>query len=60
MLIDQLTEFREMLKESEIAPPKKFYSGKSAGKDDLIMSLLLAIHWSGFFYKSPKYVNYHH
>lgn len=59
VLIDQLTEFREMLKESEIQQPKKFYSGKAAGKDDLIMSLLLNVHWSGFFYKSPKYTHYH-
>jgi hypothetical protein len=60
MLIEQLTEFREMLKESETQQPKKFYSGKCVGKDDLIMSLLLAIHWSGFFYKSGKYTHFHH
>jgi hypothetical protein len=59
MLIDQMTEFREMLKESEVQQPKKFYSGKSVGKDDLIMSLLLNIHWSGFFYRSPKYEHLH-
>lgn len=59
MLIDQLTEFREMLKESDVAQPKKFYSGKSVGKDDLVMSLLLNIHWSGFFYRSPKYEHLH-
>lgn len=60
MLIDQMTEFREMLKESEVHQPKKFYSGKAVGKDDLMMSLMLNIHWSGFFYRSPKYEHYHH
>lgn len=60
MLIDQMSEFREMLKESEIHQPKKFYSGKAVGKDDLVMSLMLNIHWSGFFYRSPKYEHYHH
>jgi len=55
MLIDQMTEFREIIKESEIHQPKKFYSGKTVGKDDLMMSLMLNIHWSGFFYRSVKY-----
>ena len=49
-------EFREMLKVSDIEQPRKSYSGKcGSGKDDLVMSLLLNIHWSGFFYRSPKY-----
>lgn len=55
MLIDQLSEFREMIKGNEISAPKKFYSGKSVGKDDIVMSLLLNVHWSGFLYHSPKY-----
>jgi hypothetical protein len=59
MLIDQLTEFREMIKASDVDQPKKFYSGKSVGKDDLVMSLLLNIHWSGFFYRAPKYQHLH-
>jgi hypothetical protein len=58
MLEEQILEFREVLRESEIAAPKKFYSGKTVGKDDLVMSLLLNIHWSGFLFKSPKYEHY--
>ena len=60
ILIDQLTEFREMIKESEVNAPKKFFSGKVVGKDDAIMSFLLCIHWSAFFYRSPKYQHLHH
>jgi hypothetical protein len=59
MLIDQMQEFAEVLKESPTEKPKKFYSGKDAGKDDLIMALLIMIHWCGFWYKSPKYSHYH-
>lgn len=59
LLIDQMQEFAEVLKESEIDKPKKYYSGKGAGKDDLVMSLLLMIHWCGFYYRSPKYSHYH-
>lgn len=59
LLIDQMREFAEVLKESSTDKPKKFYSGKGAGKDDTIMALLLMIHWCGFWYKSPKYSHYH-
>lgn len=60
MLEEQLIEFREMLQESHngTGQPKKFYSGKMAGKDDLVMSLMLNIHWSGYLYKNPKYEHY--
>ena len=58
-LIDQMQEFSEILKESQTEKPKRFYSGKGAGKDDLIMALLLMVHWSGFWYKAPKYSHYH-
>jgi hypothetical protein len=58
-LIDQMTEFAEVLKESDLAKPRKFYSGKAAGKDDLIITLLMCMHWSGFFLTSPKYAHMH-
>lgn len=58
-LLHQMEEFAEVLKESEVDKPRKFYSGKAAGKDDLIITLLLAIHWSGFFFRADKYANYH-
>lgn len=60
MLIDQLGEFREILRENNAShTTSKSYSGKGTGKDDIVMSLLLNIHWSGYFYKSSKYYNYH-
>lgn len=59
ILINQMSEFAEVLRESEVDKPKKFYSGKAgSGKDDLIITLLLACHWSEFFYKAPKYLTY--
>lgn len=60
MLIDQLSEFAEVLKEDnmKIHKPKRFYSGKAAGKDDLILSLLLSAYWSGYFFSSGKYINF--
>lgn len=59
ILIDQMQEFAEILKESDTEKPKKSYTGKGSGKDDLIMALLLMVHWCGFWYKSPKYSHYH-
>lgn len=59
ILIDQMQEFAEELKESRTEKPKKSYSGKGAGKDDLIMSLLLMVHWCAFWYKADKYSSYH-
>lgn len=59
ILIDQMQEFAEVLKESHTEKPKKSYSGKDAGKDDLIMALLIMMNWCGFWYKSPKYSHYH-
>lgn len=60
MLIDQLSEFAEVLKEDtmKVNKPKRFYSGKAAGKDDLILSLLLSAYWSGYFFSSGKYINF--
>lgn len=60
MLMDQLSEFAEVLKEDnmKIHKPKRFYSGKAAGKDDLILSLLLSAYWSGYFFSSGKYINF--
>ena len=56
MLFLQMRDFSEILKENEIDKPKKYWSGKAAGKDDLIITLMLVVYWSGFFYK--KYSNY--
>jgi hypothetical protein len=60
LFFDQLQSFSEVLRESEVAKPKKFYSGKTNGtsKDDLIISFLLGVHWSGFFYRNPKYAHF--
>lgn len=61
ILIDQLSEFAVVLKEDnlKVQKPRKFYSGKVAGKDDLVISLLLCCYWSGYFYSSGKYDSYH-
>jgi hypothetical protein len=59
ILIDQMSEFAEMLKVSDIEKPKKSYSGKANGPDDVIMALLIMMHWCSFWYKSPKYAHYH-
>lgn len=61
MLVDQMSEFAEVLKEDHmnVNKPKRFYSGKAAGKDDLIISLLLCSYWSGYFFSSGKYDNFH-
>lgn len=60
-LLDQMSGFCEVLRESDVSQPKKFYSGKKgpAGKDDVIMTLMLMVHWSSFFFTSPKYSHYH-
>ncbi|GBG28599.1 Hypothetical Protein FCC1311_048202 [Hondaea fermentalgiana] len=58
MLQAQLLDFQEVLKNSEFGKPRKFYSGKTAGKDDLIISLLLCTYWSGFLYTNPRYAHY--
>jgi hypothetical protein len=54
-LFEQLTNFSEIIKESELQKPKKYYNGKDAGKDDLMMTLLLATYWKTFFFTSNKY-----
>ena len=55
----QIHDFAEVVKEYETKKPKKFYSGKKSGKDDLVLALMLTVHWSGFYYKSPKYSHFH-
>lgn len=59
-LMDQVREFTEVIKDTTVSGGKrrKFYTGKNTGKDDLVMSLLLAIHWSGFWYNAPKYATF--
>jgi hypothetical protein len=51
-----MRDFAEILKEHDIEKPKKYWSGKGAGKDDLIITVLLCVYWSRFFYK--RYVNH--
>lgn len=61
-LVDQLSEFAVVLKEDttlQVQKPKKMYSGKIAGKDDLAIAFLLCCYWSGYFFSSGKYDNYH-
>lgn len=59
LLFHQMEDFAEVLKESDIEKPRKFYSGKASGKDDLIITLLLVVHWSSFFLRSSKYSHFH-
>jgi hypothetical protein len=56
VLFSQMRDFAEILKEHDIEKPKKYWSGKGAGKDDLIITVLLCVYWSRFFYK--RYVNH--
>jgi hypothetical protein len=58
IMFEQMREFSEVLRESAVEKPKKYYSGKNSGKDDLIIAVLLAITWSGYFFKSEKYAHY--
>jgi len=57
VLLEQMRSFSEVLRESDVRKPKKFYSGKGAGKDDLVIALLLGVLWSGFFFRTPRYAN---
>lgn len=58
LLGDQMKDFAMVLKENDLSKPRKFFSGKAAGKDDLVISLILAVYWSGYFFNSGKYDNY--
>lgn len=58
ILENQMTEFSEVIKEPEFSNPKKIYSGKHIGCDDLVMSFLFCCMWVPFFYNSPKYSQY--
>lgn len=58
--IEQLEEFAIILKESSTDKPSKKYSGKEGGgKDDLVMALLIMMHWHRVWYTSVKYSHYH-
>ena len=62
LLRDQMRNFAVVVQNDEklkVNPPKKFYSGKVIGKDDLIMSLLLCCYWSSYFFNSGKYESYY-
>lgn len=53
-LREQMKEFSEVVKEREMGKPRKFYHGKAAGKDDLIITFILALYWSGYFYSEYR------
>ena len=57
-LLDQMTEFAVIVKEDhtyQVKKPVKMFSGKAAGKDDMVIAFLLCMYWSGYFYSSGKY-----
>ena len=55
MLITQLKEFSEVIKEPDFQNPKKIYSGKHMGPDDLAMTMLFIVMWIPFFYNTERY-----
>lgn len=59
MLFDQMSQFSEIIKQLEHAPaPKKQYSGKTMGPDDLMMTVLFGVMWIPYFYNSTKYIQF--
>jgi len=61
LLNDQMRDFAVVVKNDEklkVNAPKKYYSGKVIGKDDLVVSLLLCCYWSSYFFNSGKYESY--
>jgi uncharacterized protein YaiL (DUF2058 family) len=62
MLLTQLSEFSEVIKEPKNPEfhqnPKKIYSGKHVGCDDLVMTLLFQTMWIPYFFNSPQYNRY--
>lgn len=57
LLFEQMKNFSIVLKENEIDKPQKKLSGKLAGKDDLVITLMLNIYWCKYLYtKYPSYV----
>ena len=57
-LIQQLMDFSEVIKEPEFQNPRKIYSGKHMGVDDLAMTLLFVAMWSSVFYSQERYAQY--
>ena len=55
MLMTQLSEFSEIIKEPEFKKATTIYSGKLYGCDDLVMTLLFNIMWIPFFYNDERY-----
>lgn len=63
MLEKQMNNFSRVILEKKnniVDKPNVTYSGKSKGKDDLMMSFLLACYWSNLFFTDPKYSNLLH
>lgn len=58
MLETQMIEFSEVIKEPDFSKPKKLYSGKHMGVDDLVMTFLFCCMWVPFFYNNEKYAQY--
>lgn len=56
ILFEQMREFSQIIKEHDIDKPRKYWSGKQAGKDDLIITVLLNVWWTKFFF--TNYTNY--
>lgn len=56
MLFTQLMDFSQVLKEQDFDKPRKYWSGKASGKDDLVMTVLFAVYWSKFLY--TRYSNF--
>lgn len=55
ILFEQLEDYSMVVKDHEIQKPRKYYSGKSAGKDDLITTVLLCNLWAQVFLRDDKY-----
>lgn len=59
LLFDQLRNFAEVIKYQEHASaPKKQYSGKIHGPDDLVMTLLFAVFYIPYFFSKPEYTQF--
>lgn len=58
MFATQLGDFAEMIKEFDYKNPTKTFAGKHVGPDDMVMTLLMTVMWTGFFYNNDAYLQY--
>lgn len=57
LLYDQMKNYAIILKDNEIDKPRVKLSGKGAGKDDLVITVMLNIYWSSYLYtRYSRYV----